>query len=279
MEPVRVWLEGRGLHLAYRRRPGTRIPLVVLHGTAATGAYWERLLGHLPAAWDVLMPDLRGHGQSDKPGDGYGFSEVAGDVLALLDALGIDRIFLAGHSWGGKAAFRLAADHPGVVQHLIAIDPMALAGRDPDPETLAPMLHYFDTFSGPFASLEEAEARVRGLIEAIPSRRWTEQSARTLRRTLVRQPDGTWVGPCPPEVTRAVLRAGLAEDLTPCLGRIRCPVTLAVVRPRAGEFESLRELFPDFHLELFDSSHWIPSDRPEQLAALMVRRLAGPGNA
>lgn len=281
IEPERIRLDDRGVTLAVRRRPGTGPPLVLLHGTAATGLYWERLMGHLPPEWDVILPDLRGHGLSDKPATGYAPGQVAADVAWLLSRLEVDAANVAGHSWGGKVAVALAAGPPEAgtppvrVRHLVAVDPMALGRREADPSEMAMMLHYFDTFSGPFAGLEEAEARVRALVEAIPGRRWTEQSARTLRRTLFRQPDGTWVGPASPEVTRAVLAAGMAEELTPLLPRLACPVTLAVVRGREPEFAALVEMLPDVHLEGFDCSHWIPSDRPAELAALMIRRLSG----
>ena len=70
----------------------------------------------------VICPDLRGFGLSDAPGRGYGIEPYAGDLRLVLDELGIDRVFLAGHDWGGFSAFKLCLDHPERARAYLALN-------------------------------------------------------------------------------------------------------------------------------------------------------------
>ncbi len=101
--------DGRGL--AYRETGDGR-PLVLLHGFAATGRQW---LDHGPAAalaaagYRVILPDLRGHGDSSRPHDPacYPPDVLADDGLALIDGLGLDDYDLGGYSLGGRVVLRM----------------------------------------------------------------------------------------------------------------------------------------------------------------------------
>jgi len=92
---------------------GRRVLLV--HGfTADAGEVAEVLDPLADRGWHAVAPDLRGHGRSDHPAGpaAYSFEILAGDVLALADALGWDRFALVGHSMGGALAQLVALDHP-----------------------------------------------------------------------------------------------------------------------------------------------------------------------
>ena len=67
----------------------------------------------------LLVPDLRGFGWTDAPGSGYDGDTFAADQIALLDALGLDRVKLVGHDWGGWTAFLLGLDHPDRIERMI----------------------------------------------------------------------------------------------------------------------------------------------------------------
>jgi pimeloyl-ACP methyl ester carboxylesterase len=85
-------------------------PLVLLHGLASNARIWELAAPHLvEAGFEALAPDLRGHGLSDKPDDGYDFDTYARDLAALFRAWNIEHPVLVGHSWGAMLALDFAA--------------------------------------------------------------------------------------------------------------------------------------------------------------------------
>ena len=102
---------------------GTGDPLVLLHGLTATRRYvlqGSRLLER--EGFRIVSYDARAHGESD-PGDGYEYSDLAADVLDVLDERQIDRAILIGHSMGAHTAVRVALEHPERVAGLVPITP------------------------------------------------------------------------------------------------------------------------------------------------------------
>ena len=102
-------------------------PLLLLHGFPQTHALWHRVATRLAPHFRLVLPDLRGYGDSDMPaGDpdhaNYSKRAVAADLAALMRSLGHDRYFVAGHDRGGRVAHRLALDHPQAVARLAVID-------------------------------------------------------------------------------------------------------------------------------------------------------------
>jgi len=86
-----------------------RPAFVLLHGLASNARFWELVAPVLAEAGHaVWAPDLRGHGQTQKPDVGYDFATISSDVRGLVDRLQIDRPILAGHSWGGMVALEYA---------------------------------------------------------------------------------------------------------------------------------------------------------------------------
>lgn len=122
--------ETGGQPLFARCSPGTpdgRPVLVLLHGFPQTHAMWQAVATRLAAHYWLLMPDLRGYGDSPAAPDtpdhtGYSKRAMAADVTGLLDRLGVERFFLCGHDRGGRVAHRLALDHPERVKRLCLID-------------------------------------------------------------------------------------------------------------------------------------------------------------
>ena len=107
--------------------------VLLLHGFPDTHIVWRKQLPALAAAgFRVLAPDLRGYGRSDAPGGvfDYTLDKLRGDVLGLLDALHIGKVFLAGHDWGGVIGWQIAALAPERVHRYVAMStghPYALA--------------------------------------------------------------------------------------------------------------------------------------------------------
>jgi pimeloyl-ACP methyl ester carboxylesterase len=96
-------------------------PLIILHGLFGSGANWRSIAQRLADTWQVILPDLRNHGDSPHaPTNRY--QDIAGDTLALMDRLGLARAHLLGHSLGGKAAMLLASRAPERIDSLTVVD-------------------------------------------------------------------------------------------------------------------------------------------------------------
>jgi pimeloyl-ACP methyl ester carboxylesterase len=107
----------------HHRTVGRGPDVVLIHGLAADLSFWYlRYVPHLAHRFRVVTYDLRGHGLSSMPPSGYTTRSMAHDLARLLDALGIDRAHLAGHSFGGAVALHLAVLAPDRVRSLALVD-------------------------------------------------------------------------------------------------------------------------------------------------------------
>ncbi|MGW2118476.1 alpha/beta fold hydrolase [Streptomyces zhihengii] len=107
-----------GVAVAYQRR-GAGTPLVLLAGQANNHHWWDGVREDFHGARSTLTLDHRGTGASDKPLTGYSTRRFAEDVIAVLDALGVERADVYGTSMGGRVAQWVAARHPGRVRRLV----------------------------------------------------------------------------------------------------------------------------------------------------------------
>jgi pimeloyl-ACP methyl ester carboxylesterase len=105
IEHLRLKANGATFHVA---RTGTGKPLLLLHGWPEFWLTWEPVMTRLAGRYSLIAPDLRGFGDSDKPEGAYGPDQHASDMLALMDALGIERFGVVGHDVGGAAMQPLA---------------------------------------------------------------------------------------------------------------------------------------------------------------------------
>ncbi|SDD11596.1 Pimeloyl-ACP methyl ester carboxylesterase [Sanguibacter gelidistatuariae] len=105
---------------------GTGSPVILLHGFPQTHLMWRHVVADLMQDHTVIVPDLRGYGDSDKPAEldatTYSKRTMGDDVVALAAALGHDTFALVGHDRGALVAFRTAMDHPENVTHLTSLD-------------------------------------------------------------------------------------------------------------------------------------------------------------
>ena len=102
-------------------------PLLLLHGHPQTKAIWHKVAPVLARHFTLVLPDLRGYGDSSKPaGDAdhalYAKRTMAADMLAVMQQLGHARFQVLAHDRGARVAHRLAADHPQAVQRLVVLD-------------------------------------------------------------------------------------------------------------------------------------------------------------
>jgi N-formylmaleamate deformylase len=111
------------LTLHYHRTGGTGPVLVLSHGVTDDGLCWMPVIQALGDAFDVIMPDARGHGGSGTPSDGYAMDRQADDLAGLIRALSLDRPFVGGHSMGAVSSLIVAARCPDLVGALVMEDP------------------------------------------------------------------------------------------------------------------------------------------------------------
>jgi len=100
-------------------------PLLLLHGYTDSSRSWSLMAPYL-SGYRLLIPDQRGHGGSDAPACCYGPTQYADDARLFLDALGIQRAAVAGHSMGSMVAITLGAEHPERVSKIVLIGSTAL---------------------------------------------------------------------------------------------------------------------------------------------------------
>jgi pimeloyl-ACP methyl ester carboxylesterase len=107
------WVRVRGVEFHYAEAGSGDDVVLCLHGWPQHWYEWRHLMAALAAdGYRVIAPDLRGFGWSEAPKEGYEKEELADDVLALLDELGLERVKLVGHDWGGWIGFLLCLRAP-----------------------------------------------------------------------------------------------------------------------------------------------------------------------
>ena len=119
IEHLTIQANGAAFHVA---RIGQGRPLLLLHGWPEFWLTWEPVMTRLADRFHLITPDLRGFGDSDKPEGPFGPESHASDMLALLDALGVDRVGVVGHDVGGAVMQPLARKAPERLSGLFFFD-------------------------------------------------------------------------------------------------------------------------------------------------------------
>ena len=126
------WLDLDGLSLHYVDE-GEGDPVLLLHGEPTWSFLWRRVIPPLAARGRVVAPDLIGFGRSDKPTDAewYSYDRHVESVGRLADELGLERLTVVVHDWGGPIGLRLAVEREPRVDRLVILDTGIAAGRPP----------------------------------------------------------------------------------------------------------------------------------------------------
>ena len=116
----------------YRTGRGDKPSVVLVHGFSDNGLCWSRTARDLESEYDVVMPDMRGHGLSERmrPGDEV---DMAADLAGLIRTLGLRRPIVGGHSMGAMVTFELGVRFPDVASALVLEDPPWWLERPPAP--------------------------------------------------------------------------------------------------------------------------------------------------
>lgn len=253
--------------------------VVLLHGFPQSAQSWVDVSRHLLAAgYRVIAPDQRGYTPQARPRHrrAYRLHELVADVVALVDAAGVDRVHLVGHDWGGGVAWMVAATRPDRLHTLTAVSaphPRAVATAMLTSRQLVQAWHV-GFFQVPW--LPEAAVRSRGgrfAVAVLEHSGLGNELARAYTDRLIDDP-GRLAG---------ALRWYRALPLDISTGRrtgaITVPTTyvwstgdIAIGR-RAAELTG-RWVTGPFDFTVLDGvSHWIPEQAPDELAACILERI------
>lgn len=116
-----VTVGGLNFHVAEAGQ-GDGKPIVLLHGWPQHWYCWHKIIPTLAPHYRLIMPDLRGLGWSDAPRMGYTKTQLAQDVIGVMDALGLEKTYLVGHDWGGWTGFLLCIQQPARFQKYICFN-------------------------------------------------------------------------------------------------------------------------------------------------------------
>lgn len=243
------YVQANGIRIHYTRTGGNRPPLVLLHGLTDNGRCWGPVAEVLQADYDIIMPDMRAHGFSDAPESGYSLMMLAKDVAGMIDALGLERPLVIGHSLGAITALLLACMSPDKVRAVVLEDPPEWWYAKPEPTGVPKWIREFKQ-----KTREQLLAQQRA---ATPS--WSEaelepwldsRAELNLKAVEIVNPDG------------------LVVDWDALLPNVQCPVLAIPADPTMGPalspagVESLRGYVPQLEVvTLSGAAHSVHRER------------------
>jgi N-formylmaleamate deformylase len=116
-------INSNGLKIHYYRTGGDKPKVIFNHGAGDDGLCWTRVVKELENDYDVIMVDARGHGKTDNGKGDYSTAQRVADLAGLIQALGLDRPVVGGHSMGADTAMNFAAVHPEMTRGIFLEDP------------------------------------------------------------------------------------------------------------------------------------------------------------
>jgi len=254
MEKIKV----NDVELAYTRR-GKGTPLVLLHGYPLDHHLWEEVAPLLEDTFDLILPDLRGFGESTTVASPYTMDDYASDVAGLLDQLGIQKAAIAGHSMGGYVALAFARLYPERISGLGLVSSQVLA----DPP---------DRKDGRYKSAAEvSEKGIGGVVETMAPKFTSDERLQAFARdAMERQQPAAFIG---------ALKA-MAErmDSTPLLQSFKFPVVIIHGKADAlipiDRAREVKNAVPHAHLVELESAGHIPMLEAKEETARALKNLA-----
>lgn len=175
------------INLSYLEWNQGKEPVLLLHGLADHALVWSSLGEELCQNYHIIAPDLRGHGESDKPETGYFSQDIINDLEALMDHLNWSWAHIIGHSWTGKLAPIWATQHPERFKTMVLVDPFYINKIPRWSKFTFPFFYKILPFlkvTGTFNSYEEAENLARTLKQY---QGWSELQKQVFQESL--EPD------------------------------------------------------------------------------------------
>ena len=245
---------------------GRGYPLVLVHGLADDHRAWRRSLPDLILHQRVILYDLRGHGETTLGNADSSLRQLGADLIALLDAIGVERAHVAGFSLGGTIAMRAAIDHPERVRGLVLVATSSRVGRAAA-----------DWYRERVEMVKRHDPNLRSTLDADTADVYAQSPAELddgllIRRQSTADPRG-FANAC------AAMAALNASPLDPELGRIGAPTLIVASEldrhcpPKAAEI--IAAGIKGNRLEVLPGAgHPIPVERPRELARAMFSFLA-----
>ncbi len=236
--------------------------LVFLHYWGGSAGTWRHVAAELSATHRTLAVDHRGWGASDAPATGYALADMAGDALGVIDALGIDRYVLVGHSMGGKVAQLIASRRPHGLAGLVLVAP-----APPTPMALPQAAR--ERIAAAYESPESVAATIDHVLAAKPL------SAADRAQVIADSLRGA------PQAKQAWPASTSLEDISGEVGNITVSaLVISGESDRVDPPEALRaELMPRLrHAELRvlpETGHLSPLESPDLVAGLIARFVEG----
>lgn len=254
MEKINV----NDIQLAYERR-GKGTPLLLIHGFPLDHHLWDEIVPLLEDTFDLIIPDLRGFGESsmgDAPDD---LDTYASDVAGLLDYLGIEQAAIAGHSMGGYIALAFVRLYPERVRGLGLVASQVLADTPERRE-------------GRYKSAADVAANgIESVVDAMTTKFTPDERLQAYaRQSMERQQ--------PAAYTRALRAMAERRDSTPLLSTFKFPVVIVhgdadalVPIDRARE---VKEALPQAHLVEIGGAGHMPMMEDKKKTAEALKHLA-----
>ena len=228
------------------------LPVVFVHSYAGSGAHWAAQLAHLRPTRRAVALDLRGHGRSEAPASGnYAVDSLAADIAAVVDALGLERFVLVGHSMGGAAAVAYAGAHPERVAGLVLVGTPGRSAPEQARQVMGALETDYDKTMGTYwqslltGARPEVAARIESEMKSVPR-----------------------------EASLAIIQAIFDYDPAPALKLYPGP-KLLVDTSHDESPGALHNLAPEIPRQVVTgTSHWPQLDKPDELNRILDEFLA-----
>jgi pimeloyl-ACP methyl ester carboxylesterase len=275
--PNELWANIGELKVRYLDWGGDGEPLLALHGLASSAHWYDIVAPLLMDRYHIYAPDQRGHGQTTAAPTGYDWKTLSDDLVGLLDHIGLDKVAVMGHSWGGNVATNFAANSPDRVSRLIMIDGGFLDGRLFPGATWEAFSHRVRP-RDVTGNRDEFLERLRNQLGVI----WNPEVERIVQTMVYEDEDGQIQDILRPENHAQTIRAMWDEPASVTMPRIECPTLIVPAGPtpeRAGtEFAETRRRMVDAADKALKNGrvHWIPETihdigyhKPQELAQVI----------
>jgi len=263
--PQRQTFANNSMEISYLQWSDRGMPLLLLHGMADHALVWSSLGDYLSSNYQVIAPDLRGHGESGKPATGYHFQDYIGDLRALINHLGWTQAHILGHSWSAKIAAIWATQQPEVFKSLILVDPFFIDKMPSWIRITFPILYQvlpFLKITRSFDSYQSIEAIARQLKQY---KGWSNLQQEVFKNAIEQKADGSWSG----KFTLSA-RGEIFEDVMGFAGLTKTlDIPSLLILPQQGlnrtawQIQSYKKYLTSLEIKKIPGNHWAFLGEPE----------------